>query len=143
MRGQSFIRRYTVLKFVKALETRPNPTPRKYCSPSCKGHSKDIRVQPLRLELARSFHRILNSHSNGHAVLCSQAQEAVEQESTLDIRPAEQREEARRAARRLVNFGWASQGVEKEDRRVEAVINGQRVEGSFAKGEWGIRWADT
>lgn len=50
------------------------------------------------------------------------------------------REEARRAARRLVNFGWKSQGVE-EERGVEAVQDGKVVESSFAKGEWGIRWA--
>jgi hypothetical protein len=42
--------------------------------------------------------------------------------------------------RRLVNFGFSSQGVD-EDRPVEAVQDGHVVETSFAKGEWGIRWA--
>ena len=76
-------------------------------------------------------------------MLCSEAQAAVSQETGLGIRPAEQREEARRAARRLVNFGWATQGVAGEERSVEAVQGGMRVEGSFAKGEWGIRWEDS
>lgn len=54
----------------------------------------------------------------------------------------ESREEARRAGRRLVNFGFVSQGVE-EEKRVEAVQGGKVVEASFAKGEWGIRWSST
>ncbi|OCF35636.1 hypothetical protein I316_02691 [Kwoniella heveanensis BCC8398] len=58
------------------------------------------------------------------------------------LEPAEQREEARRAARRLIAFGFRSQGVMDEQREVEAVQeNGGRiVETSFAKGEWGLRW---
>ncbi|GFZ47299.1 hypothetical protein JCM24511_05042 [Saitozyma sp. JCM 24511] len=59
----------------------------------------------------------------------------------LNIPPAEQREEARRAGRRLVHFGFRSQGVD-EDRPVEAVQNNKVVEASFAKGEWAIRWAN-
>jgi hypothetical protein len=53
--------------------------------------------------------------------------------------PTDAREEARRAARRIVAFGWHSQGVD-EDRPVQAVQNGKQVETSFAKGEWGIQW---
>lgn len=53
--------------------------------------------------------------------------------------PSDGREEARRAARRIVAFGWQSQGVE-EDRPVQAVQVGKEVETSFAKGEWGLRW---
>jgi hypothetical protein len=59
----------------------------------------------------------------------------------LNIPPAEQREEARRAGRRLVQFGFRSQGVD-EDRPVEAVQDNKVVEASFAKGEWAIRWAN-
>ncbi len=128
---------------IAALDTKPNPTPMKYCSPACRGHAKDPRIQPLRLELARAFQKLLTSQPDGRAVLCSEAQGAVQEESTLGIRPSEQREEARRAARRLVNFGFPSQGLEEEKREVEAVQDGHRVEGSYAKGEWGIRWSDT
>lgn len=53
------------------------------------------------------------------------------------------REEARRAARRLVNFGFESQGIQVEEgsKAVEAIQGGKVVEASFAKGEWGIRWS--
>jgi hypothetical protein len=70
-----------------------------------------------------------------HVAICSE----VETEVPLPEGKQDAREEARRAARRLVNFGFRSQGVE-EDREVEAVQDGKVVETSFAKGEWGIRW---
>lgn len=57
-----------------------------------------------------------------------------------EVKEVDRREETRRSARRLVNFGWESQGVH-ENRSVEAVQSGKVVEGSFAKGEWGLRWA--
>jgi hypothetical protein len=69
-------------------------------------------------------------------VICSE----VEKEVHMPEGKLDGREEARRAARRLVNFGFRSQGIE-EDRGVEAVQDGQVVETSFAKGEWGIRWS--
>jgi hypothetical protein len=72
--------------------------------------------------------------------LGAQAGESAVQEMKNKMEPSQAREETRRTARRLVNFGWQSQGVQ-EDRPVEAVQKGKVVEGSFAKGEWGIRWA--
>lgn len=57
----------------------------------------------------------------------------------MGMEAAERREEARRAARRLINFGFESQGVE-EAREVQGMQGGKVVEGSFAKGEWGVRW---
>ena len=75
------------------------------------------------------------NNPNKHVAICSE----IETEVTIPEGKQDAREEARRAARRLVNFGFRSQGVE-EDREVEAVQDGKVVETSFAKGEWGIRW---
>lgn len=82
---------------------------------------------------------------------------------------AEEREMVRRAARRLVAFGilttepdptesWKktprgkkgknNKAVEEDDtpkerrKKCEAIMQGQLVEPSFAKGEWGIRWRE-
>lgn len=65
---------------------------------------------------------------------------------------AEEREAVRRAARRAVVFGFAdkeSSGPEEtlkaendQFRKCEAVINGQVVEPSYAKGNWYIRWRE-
>lgn len=54
---------------------------------------------------------------------------------------AKEREMVRRAARRGVAFGFEIE--EGRRRRVEAVQGGRRVESSFAKGEWGVRWCET
>lgn len=129
-----------------ASDTRKDPTPRKYCSASCKAHSHDKRLAPIRFQLVSAYHEALCTRPKGGIVQCSEAERAVfavignEGEDRKTLKPEEQREEARRAARRLVNFGFGSQGVE-EKRGVEAVQDGKVVEGSFAKGEWGIRWA--
>jgi hypothetical protein len=77
----------------------------------------------------------LLSHPDKHVAICSEVESSV----TIPDGKQDAREEARRAARRLVNFGFRSQGIE-EDRDVEAVQDGKVVETSFAKGEWGIRW---
>ena len=54
------------------------------------------------------------------------------------MQKAKEREMVRRAARRGVAFGLE---VEEGGRRsVEGVQGGWVVEGSFAKGEWGLRW---
>lgn len=103
-----------------------------------------------------SYKELMGKKGSRGVVLCSEAESAAgsrESVSANDDPTAsansrmksgsdhqDAREEARRAARRLVNFGWKSQGVE-EDRGVEAVQDGKVVESSFAKGEWGIRWA--
>lgn len=76
-------------------------------------------------------------------------------------RRADEREKVRRAARRAVVFGFAvdppetnqskskAKGADKEQppeeaprRKCEAVMNGQVVEPSFAKGNWSIRWRE-
>lgn len=56
---------------------------------------------------------------------------------------AEQREQVRCAARRLVAFGYVNE-EQKDEQRVfcEAVMKGEVVEASFAKGVWGIRWRE-
>ena len=56
----------------------------------------------------------------------------------------------RRAARRAVVFGLAAddagdatlQNVADQRRKCEAVMHGQVVEPSFAKGNWSIRWRE-
>lgn len=59
-------------------------------------------------------------------------------------RKAEEREQVRCAARRLVAFGYLiNQGKENEQRLLcEAVMKGEVVESSFAKGDWGVRWRE-
>jgi hypothetical protein len=77
-------------------------------------------------------------------ILCSEVErEVVESGQVPATKQQDVREEARRAGRRLVNFGFESQGVDvgEEVRGVEAVQGGKVVEASFAKGEWGIRWS--
>lgn len=111
-------------------------TPRKYCSASCRSRAKDPSLRTYHAQLSQAFHDRLHSGSTDrHVVLCSEVEKAVEPPAGKQ----DGREEARRAARRLVNFGFKAQGVE-EDRSVEAVQDGKVVESSFAKGEWGIRW---
>jgi hypothetical protein len=56
-------------------------------------------------------------------------------------RRAEEREMVRKAARRGCAFGFAVEGEEGK-RKCEAVMKGNVVESSFAKGEWGIRWRE-
>jgi hypothetical protein len=112
-----------------------NTTPRKYCSASCKSRAKDPSLKDYHLQLSKAFHDRLTKNPDRHVAICSE----VETEVPIPEGKQDAREEARRAARRLVNFGFRSQGVE-EDREVEAVQDGKVVETSFAKGEWGIRW---
>jgi hypothetical protein len=117
-----------------------NTTPRKYCSASCRSRAKDPSLKDYHLQLSQAFHDRLSSGTGTGAkdgiVICSEVEKAVPApEGKQDAR-----EEARRAARRIVNFGFGAQGVQ-EDRAVEAVQDGKVVETSFAKGEWGIRWA--
>jgi hypothetical protein len=112
-----------------------NTTPRKYCSASCKSRAKDPSLKDYHLQLSKAFHDRLTKNPDRHVAVCSE----VETEVPIPEGKQDAREEARRAARRLVNFGFRSQGVE-EDREVEAVQDGKVVETSFAKGEWGVRW---
>lgn len=112
-----------------------NTTPRKYCSSSCKSRGKDPSLKDYHLRLSKAFHDRLISNPDRHVAICSEVESSV----TIPEGKQDAREEARRAARRLVNFGFRSQGIE-EDRDVEAVQDGKVVETSFAKGEWGIRW---
>ncbi|KAF2763489.1 hypothetical protein EJ05DRAFT_507076 [Pseudovirgaria hyperparasitica] len=102
----------------------------------------------------------------------SRAERQVESEEALDKRAvgdrrAEEREMVRRAARRGIVFGFVAQGHGMADiqdkasrvkeckygqsdkdrsedtlRKCEAVMLGQVVEPSFAKGDWGIRWRE-
>ena len=67
---------------------------------------------------------------------------------------AEEREMVRRAARRAVVFGFPVEKAydgpaahpksenSEEKRKCEALMSGQVVEPSFAKGDWAIRWRD-
>lgn len=67
-------------------------------------------------------------------------------------RRANEREAVRRAARRAVVFGFqdpadvdaenAESLEDRSKRKCEAVINGQVVEPSYAKGNWYIRWRE-
>lgn len=138
--------------------------PRKYCSASCRSRSKDRSRTEGRKRLMEAYKGLMAKKGAKGVVLCSEAETdaATSGPSSTTVQDTEGgassetaaagspkkgggdhqdgREEARRAARRLVNFGWRSQGVE-EDRAVEAVQDGKVVEASFAKGEWGIRWA--
>jgi hypothetical protein len=114
----------------------PPSTPRKYCSAACRTRSRSRALAPYHLDLARAFHALLSERPAGAVILCSEVEAAV---APLK-EGAEHREEARRTARRLVNFGFAAQGVD-EKRAVEGVQDGKVVEASYAKGEWGVRWA--
>ena len=63
------------------------------------------------------------------------------------MKAAEEKERVKRAARRGVVFGFVVEGLDGEDgsharRKCEAVMKGQVVEPSFAKGDWGIRWRE-
>ena len=126
----------------QAVPKVPTGKPPRYCSEACRRRTRDSRTAPLRLELAQIFHRLLVAQPDRGVVICSHAQGEVAEEMWSSLGPPERREEARRAARRLVHFGWESQGVD-EKRGVEAVQDGSVVEASFAKGEWGIRWSGT
>lgn len=65
---------------------------------------------------------------------------------------ADERETVRRAARRAVVFGYPADDLgppvesrlpeARPRRKCEAVMNGQVVEPSFAKGNWAIRWRE-
>lgn len=69
-------------------------------------------------------------------------------------RKAEEREMVRRAARRAVVFGFSPDKFETTNskgsgdgsgaspRKCEAIMNGQIVEPSFAKGNWAVRWRE-
>jgi hypothetical protein len=69
------------------------------------------------------------------------------------LRVTEEKERVKRAARRGVVFGFVVEdmtgsGIQDKSsggqmrRKCEAVMNGQVVEPSFAKGDWGIRWRE-
>ncbi|WVQ63826.1 uncharacterized protein L199_001981 [Kwoniella botswanensis] len=137
-------------------ENKTDPTARKYCSSTCRLHSKSPYLKGIRTALIEGYHRSLNDRPTNQVILCSEVEKIIfdptsnkdnkdkddkvdsNQASTLS--PTEQREESRRAARRIVAFGFPSQGIAEEGREVEAIQNGKSVETSFAKGEWGIRW---
>ncbi|WWD06830.1 hypothetical protein V865_004926 [Kwoniella europaea PYCC6329] len=132
-------------------ENKTDPTPRKYCSSTCRSHSKSTYLKDIRSQLTKGYHRLLNDGPTGQVILCSEVEKIifvptthntnkVEGIQTSTLSPTEQREESRRAARRLVALGFPSQGIAEEGREVEAIQNGKSVETSFAKGEWGIRW---
>lgn len=111
-------------------------TPRKYCSASCRSRAKDPSLRTYHTQLAQAYYdRLSRGPTDRHVVTCSEVEKAVGPPAGKQ----DGREEARRTARRLVNFGFKSQGIE-EDRSVEAVQDNKVVETSFAKGEWGIRW---
>lgn len=76
-------------------------------------------------------------------------------------RRAEEKEHVKRVARRVVVFGLVVEGEEKEERpkkaknrgdteecteparkKCEALMDGQLVEPSFAKGDWSLRWRE-
>ncbi|CAG8977542.1 hypothetical protein HYALB_00008723 [Hymenoscyphus albidus] len=56
-------------------------------------------------------------------------------------RKADERELVRCAARRGVAFGFLT-GAGEERKMCEAIMQGNVVESSFAKGEWGVRWRE-
>ncbi|KAG0650180.1 hypothetical protein D0Z07_3165 [Hyphodiscus hymeniophilus] len=69
------------------------------------------------------------------------------------LRVTEEKERVKRAARRGVVFGFGKEDVEGSEvrnsvvgkltaRKCEAIMKGQVVEPSFAKGDWGIRWRE-
>ncbi|KAK6906102.1 hypothetical protein L486_06331 [Kwoniella mangroviensis CBS 10435] len=134
-------------------ENKTDPTPRKYCSSTCRSHGKSPYLKGIRTALIEGYHRSLDDRPTGQVILCSEVEkntfdptsnkdkdEKVDNNQTSSLSPTEQREESRRAARRIVAFGFPSQGIAEEGREVEAIQNGKSVETSFAKGEWGIRW---
>ena len=58
-------------------------------------------------------------------------------------RIAEERERVKRAARRCCVFGLETDPAKGSPRRLcGAIMQGQVVEPSFAKGDWGIRWRE-
>jgi hypothetical protein len=58
-------------------------------------------------------------------------------------RIAEERELVKRAARRACVFGLKVGDGETDTRLCEAIMSGQVVEPSFAKGDWGVRWRES
>ncbi|WWC91133.1 uncharacterized protein L201_006074 [Kwoniella dendrophila CBS 6074] len=146
-------------------ENKSDPTPRKFCSTTCRSHSKSNIYRNIRKELIESYHKSLSENKMGKVILCSDiekivfkhvtvgddhteptialengSEDTISSSSSSKLSQVEQREESRRAARRLVAFGFESQGILNENRSLEPIQNGKIVETSFAKGEWGIRW---
>lgn len=70
----------------------------------------------------------------------SQDLETGDDKRKRGLHVAGQREKVRQAGRRGAVFGFLSGRGEGERRKVEVVQNGRVVEGSFAKGTWGVRW---
>lgn len=121
----------------------------KYCSVTCRAE----KPGPLDRALERTF---LDALVKGPVppktgVPCGHVQRTVfngsaeeEEERVTGMELAKQRERARRAGRRIVVFPELESVVETMGvgAKLECVQNGKVVEGSFAKGEWGVRVAE-
>lgn len=146
----------------RAKSSDANFSTQKYCSHSCRTRKPgelDRRIESVFLSLLTPP----NTHDRKKGVTCTEVQASVfaSKETHTPASPAapapappatpaspaavgmeiaEQRERVRRAGRRLVVFPDSAES--EIGARLECVQNGKVVEGSFAKGDWGIRRAE-
>lgn len=83
-----------------------------------------------------SRHRMHDEHEHEHD---KDGEETGKDPQKDGMRRAEERERVRRAGRRLVAFKDRENVVSRIGARLECVQDGRVVEGSFAKGDWGVR----
>lgn len=114
----------------------------KYCSHSCKTH----KPSPLDLRIEEVFIQALSTcKDRKNGVRCGSVEEEIfsleNGGRTEDgMERARERERVRRAGRRLVVFAEEKESVRSViGKRLECVQGGKVVEGSFAKGDWGVR----
>ena len=106
----------------------------KYCSHSCRAAKPNAKDRAIEDEFIRQL-------QTQKVVDCTQVEKALFVEEVTGMDAARQRERVRRAGRRIVVFP-DQENVSKIGKRLQCVQNGKVVEGSFAKGEWGVRVAD-
>lgn len=108
----------------------------KYCSKSCRaGKPTDLdgSIESLFVQY------LLQGHVDRKTgVLCTLIQSELfgAQEG---MQGARERERVRRAGRRIVVFPHKLDETPLKGKLLECVQNGKPVEGSFAKGDWGVR----
>lgn len=146
----------------RAKSNATNFATQKYCSHTCRTQKPGTFDRAIEDEFLTRLTRQPVDKKSG--VRCDEVEAAIfGQERTEDGQAkARERERVRRAGRRLVVFpveappaqtlpieereqvktGSIREEVLKRGTRFECVQNGKVVEGSFAKGDWGVRTVD-